>query len=338
MNFPRLKWMKICKRGDSMKLGIKIRKLLKTKVLQFQKYFYRPKVLAKQSKKYLCSLIKKKSANTIEVIMGFGIGDALFCAAYLKSLKASSTARYLKFIAPKRLAPILKTYSFVDKYQFVSSYGKKMQRLNYILHDDALKAEALRYGIYTSLPTKKQPGGMLEYFRENVYRLSDALNIEFHNVSCGKVTAIKDFDTNYKKIVVLNPYSNSISLKMGEDELFCFEKVCLFLSERGFSVYTNVIKDQKPVKGSTELRCSLTELYSIASKIPFIVSVRSGILDFIVKTNISMFILYDGEIGKSTYSMKQWECNGIYEELLFSDWEKENGLESFKNFFYRLGL
>lgn len=213
-----------------------------------------------------------------------------------------------------------------------------MQRLNYILHDESLKILALKHGIYTSLPMRYQPITMLECFKQNVFQLSRAAQIEFHNVRHHKVSAIKDFESNCKRIVVLNPYSNSISLNMSDKELLCFEKICMFLRERGFLVYTNVIKDQKAVKGSLALRCSLAESYSISLKIPLIVSVRSGILDFIVKSNINMFVLYDGEIGKIVYTLKQWGCNGRYEELLFSDWEKEKESESFKNFINYLGI
>lgn len=322
-----------------MNIGIKIKQALKSKAKRLQKLFYRPAAMEKRARKCLNSLIKKKDEDTIEVIMGYGIGDALFCAAYLKNLKVAPF-RYIKVIAPKRLAPILRTYSFIDKYQFVFTHGNKMRCLNYILHDESLKQRALKYNIYTSLPAKKQPIGMLEHFEKNVYKLSSTPSIEFHNVVPGVVTAIENFESNYKKIVVLNPYSNSINIdKNGGGKVYLyFEKVSRFLQERGFQVYTNVINDQKAVKGSLELRCSLAELYAISLKIPLIVSVRSGILDFIVKSNINMFVLYDGDIGRTTYTLSQWQCNGKYAELLLADLEQESKLESFESFIKQLEI
>lgn len=73
-----------------MKFWIKLKKSLKLKVKNFQRLFYRQEDLAKKSKKLLHSLIKRKDKDTIEVIMGYGIGDALFCVAYLNALKTTT--------------------------------------------------------------------------------------------------------------------------------------------------------------------------------------------------------------------------------------------------------
>ena len=88
----------------------------------------------------------------------------------------------------------------------------------------------------------------------------------------------------------------------------------------GYTVYTNVQKDQSPVRGTRELRCDLAEFLEIASHIPFIISVRSGLLDLAVTTNVNMFVLYsEGAINPESFGLAAWQCKGIIRELTFSE-------------------
>ena len=87
----------------------------------------------------------------------------------------------------------------------------------------------------------------------------------------------------------------------------------------GYVVFTNVVGQQEAVKGSHELRCSIYELYSIACQISLIVSVRSGIIDLLIPSGISMFVLYDtsDNFMREAYRLDGWnsECK-IHEAFI----------------------
>ena len=77
----------------------------------------------------------------------------------------------------------------------------------------------------------------------------------------------------------------------------------------------------------------MPEFLEIAANIPLLVSVRSGILDLVVKTNVNMLVLYsDKTIDKARYSLKAWKCKGKITELTFDEVLNEGKFELFDGF------
>lgn len=94
-----------------------------------------------------------------------------------------------------------------------------------------------------------------------------------------------------------------------------------------------MIKDQLPIRGTKELRCGLPELLEIAAHIPCVISVRSGLLDFLAKTDVNMFVIYPkGGIKRQVYSMKDWKRNGIVEEVDIDDFFSDDRFERVDDF------
>lgn len=127
------------------------------------------------------------------------------------------------------------------------------------------------------------------------------------------VTIIKDFEAIKDRMAILNPYSNSAF----EADFELFEKSSKFMTEKEFLCYTNVIKEQRSIEETQELRCTIRQLYDIACGIPYIISIRSGILDFLAPSNINMFALYENcsERLEDMYHVTSWNCKGKIEEL-----------------------
>lgn len=62
-------------------------------------------------------------------------------------------------------------------------------------------------------------------------------------------------------------------------------------------------------------------------------SVRSGILDFIVKTNVNMFVLYSGEkIKPAGCSLVAWRCKGKIKELDSFEFLQDESFRLFREF------
>lgn len=177
------------------------------------------------------------------------------------------------------------------------------------------------HGVYDTLPIGKRKGNpdIIYLQRIRLFHLDENAPITFHSLTgTGKVTAINNFSTSKNKIVIINPYSST----MHHVTIALYETLCDVLILRGYHVYTNVVDGQSPLKGSQSLRCSIEELFTIACNIPLIVSVRSGILDFLVSSNINMFVIYEN-VTKSKcydrYRLASWHCQGIIEEIYISD-------------------
>lgn len=73
-------------------------------------------------------------------------------------------------------------------------------------------------------------------------------------------------------------------------------------------MYSNVVGDQAPVKGSKALRCGFDELLAIAARARAVISIRTGMLDFIYKTGANMLVLNsDDDRFRSFCRMEQWK-------------------------------
>lgn len=168
--------------------------------------------------------------------------------------------------------------------------------------------------------------------KSRIFKIGKDAPIQFHNVQPSSISCIPDFDTYCSKIAIVNPYSPSCHISQ---EVFqYFKKIVSLLQSRGFIVYTNAVDDRLPLKNTKRLDCSLQEMLGICAKIPFIVSVRSGLLDFLVKTDIDMFVVFSegGVIRKDTYSMKDWGCNGTIKEVTYDEIRQDCDMRLFEDF------
>ena len=208
----------------------------------------------------------------------------------------------------------------IDTIELFSSDSEILKKLLVISGFPRLCAQGAKRGVYMTLPIAKRKGNLdaIRQQRLTVFHLDENAPITYHGLTKGKVNSIDNLDIIKDKVVIINPYSTT----MRYVTMTLYEKLCDILISHGYKVYTNIVGDQKPVEGSEPLQCSIEELYSIACNIPLIVSVRSGILDLLVNTNINMFVLYEN-VTKSRcydfYRLNAWHCQGVVEEIYISN-------------------
>ncbi len=68
-------------------------------------------------------------------------------------------------------------------------------------------------------------------------------------------------------------------------------KIVAFFSERGFKLYTNVVKSQQPVSGTEPLSTSISDLVSVSHLFSHVVSVSTGLVDVLINTPASISML-----------------------------------------------
>lgn len=275
----------------------------------------------------LHTIIRRKSDDEFIIILSDLIGDTVYALAYLTALHECYPEKKIIVVGNRRLRRFLESYRGIDQLVLLDE-GKWLDRKNASMQNSRISEAGLKYGIFNSNPhyykkcySAPNPETLYQ-LKTHIYRLHDSCRIDYPNFKLnGAITAIKDFESQKDRIVIINPYSNSL----GKPTKALYEAICEFLIEKGFTVYTNVIGTQKPIYGSKELRCSMEELYSISCEIPAFISIRSGILDYLVSSGINMFVLYDNCTLriKKMYSLTNWRCSGEIYELYPEDTEKE---------------
>lgn len=167
-----------------------------------------------------------------------------------------------------------------------------------------------------------------------VYKI-DHPTIQYHKVLPVEVKSIPNFEKVYQRIIVLNPYSNTEHFN--KSDYPHLEKLVSYLKSEGYIVYTNVVQDLPPVKGSSPLRCGIEEFWTISKKIPLVISIRSGILDYIITSGANIFALYSEQITRSSiFSLLQWQCSGKIEEMNFEDFFNDKNFEAIRCFLKKI--
>lgn len=290
-----------------------------------------------RAQRLLRVLVKHKKQNDAFLITSYQIGDMIYAMAYANALsqRLKSEGKQLIMYLAENRKPFLNLYEFDFEVRLWDNTDthmmKSMQDLN-LSHRNVLKG--LKKDIYTAVAPcmlsdqKSNHRDCLDIIRNDMFFVPDA-PIQYPRFENAPVTAIPDFETIKDRVVVINPYSNAIK---GRFDIF--DMISEYLVSKGYIVYSNVIKEQVPAKGSKPLDCSVFEFFNICNKIPLVVSIRSGIIDLTISANTRFFVIYperrlhDGFYN--IYTLKAWQTKNVVEEAVHSS--NESTMEHFKKF------
>ena len=170
-----------------------------------------------------------------------------------------------------------------------------------------------------------------DFLKEIPYDFVENGAICYPAVKHNKVTSIVGFENIKDKIVVINTHSSSLE---GQSVLL-WERMVDILIQNGYIVYSNVIKEQKEIKNTKRLECSIYELYNICMNIPLLVSIRSGILDFTIATTCKKYAIwfnYDDEANemmKILCDLHKWSKSNVHQVYYSHD---NNVIDDFLKF------
>lgn len=267
----------------------------------------------------LSSLRKMKSEDDVIFLMSCALGDVALGMAYMKAYKEHNPDKRIILIAEEKTKPIIDAFSGYDSVVYYDKKTNKgkwyLQRFNSSKHYAIAGAKC---GIVNTIPWIKhgiQDGYCLEMLRKD-FKLPPDAKITLPTPQCAsKIISIPDFETKKRKIIVINPYMH------GAETCSCmsiFEDVSNRLMQLGYVIYTNVIGNQPAVKGTRALTCSIVEFYSICNEIPLLISVRTGLLDWVISTSAKKAIIYPNTVNSDWmrfYSIRQWSANNCEEYI-----------------------
>ena len=288
---------------------LRARRKLKVIISKPIKYIY--------AKRLLHRVIREKNANTVVILLSSQLGDTVYGLAFVGAYKSENPNKYVVAVGMKKYEKILKNYTGVDELIYVNS-SKKYKYIDAYIRTPRVMERGYRYGIIPTIPLfyknifKEQNADTIFQLRK-IYGVADNAPITYHKVALVPVRSIPNFEKEKRRIAILNPYSTALFSANME----LFELLCKVLKKMGYIVFTNVINDQKEVLGSQKLVCSLEELYSIAKDIPIIVSVRSGILDYLIPSGINIFVVFENcfERWIELYHLRSWNGSGRVKEI-----------------------
>ena len=123
----------------------------------------------------------------------------------------------------------------------------------------------------------------------------------------------------FRNAVIFNPHA----LTMPTEEMLPFmEQLAAEWSGRGYTVYTNVVGEQKCIPGTLPLRCSVYDFYFAAKASACVVSTRTGLLDFCINNGARYVTLYkDAWNGQffQMYTLEAWKTKCRIREMIFPD-------------------
>lgn len=262
----------------------------------------------------ILSLQKKyKEYEKLIVVLHPGLGDICVACAHIKKFVENTNyivicnSRYCDVVKQFGVDNVIgipgsscqemaETYSS-DIFRYLVS---KKLRTNTVLVDPIhyITAQSLVFREITALSVTKKA----------IYRLPDNTETAYPEININGSIA----NTNNQKYVIINPYSNSMYC-----DISFFEKVAEYCINIGYTVYCNLAPGQIPIRNSTPLQCSIEELYSWLLKAEFIVSMRSGILDYLIKGIKKAFVIYDDEKFYNFCTLSAWETKEMIEEVIY---------------------
>lgn len=273
--------------------------------------------------------LQNKRPGTAIFMTSYALGDLVYAMAYLAPWRKMNHGKKIVLVADPKKKDIIESYSDVDEVVYYgrdTTHGKEI-----LIHLNGSRIYSFigrNRDIYNTIPEQiyglKRGKSNLELMKEYL-GLSEDSQIVFPHPVKVMVTSIPGFEKRKKKIAVINPYCSSKTI------CFCPEllkKIVAVLKEKGMIVYSNVIGEQKPLDGTYPLRCDLLEMYSIADEIPLVVSVRSGIMDWIVSTKSKKFVIYASTFNKDfskMFDLSAWGTNNC-KEVHMADMDDEEAI------------
>lgn len=282
-------------------------------------------------------MILTKKKEEYYILMSTSIGDDVYGMAYIRELKIQSGKSIIVYCHEHKRRLIENYTDVVDDIRCYPKGYKGWVRINYSIF---LIDIARKFGIYSIMPhhyiplERNEGRSCLNIIWKDMLCFEREPMKQYPDFSKELITSIPIQNTGGGKIVILN-YSSQF---MSNVDLSIFEFIAEDLTKRGYVVYSNVIREQQPIKYTKALNCSIYEFYAICNHIAAVISVRSGILDLAANTNAS-FLVYNfpfpnksrqyNEEWMARYTLKAWDKKNLIETLVYN---KEEEIKVYQEF------
>ncbi len=254
-----------------------------------------------------------------------GIGDICYCLSAVEEIKRISGKKVL-VITREYTSELLKFYNCVDEVIVLEDDDTKSFRALMSLQKEksVFNKESMKSGLffchplteesYASIINKEK--NYIDIIRKSIKTSGTDFPVTY---PCVPEPMLEKFSfDDLSKAVIINPYSFSLDV----DNSAIYGKIVSLLTAKGYTVYTNITEEQRPLDSTLPLKCSLQEIYHITKKARLFISIRSGIVDFSVSNNGTFIVLYNDEKSKwfrDAYSLDGWMTDSSIHEFDYKD-------------------
>lgn len=234
----------------------------------------------------LIAIVKKRSTRWL--IICYPLGDTCYGLAFSRYLESKGKCKYVVCKNQKQL--IVDCYPCIstDDVYYYARKGFWNDVITYISFHYYVNRFYGKFNIIATIP--------YAYYRETDYIQESYLNylrkmfkLNSEIPSMRPLVPFCECPIKADKMAILNPFSNSMEI---DNELY-WEEIAFYLLDKGFAVYTNVLKNQTPIKNTKPLDCNIFDLYNIVNQNKSLfISVRSGIVDFLIGSEAKFLVIY----------------------------------------------
>jgi len=272
----------------------------------------------KEGKEILEKIIEDK--NYYYVIIDKGIGDALIVAQYAHYLE-QKYKKNIAFILKKEQIDIVNKFDYIKK--IIGCSNEELQKIElYITRNSLYETDEYKYCFFEMKISKNGKRNwssahwnkkimLSERYKKYVFSLSEEATAykvnEERSLNC-----LKNIKEKYKirnNSILLIPYANTVP---HINNTF-WEKLAIQISNKGYTVYTNIgnTKKEKPIQNTLGITMTLDEVFNVSKEFNSIITIRCGLAEYLGLTNPNMIVIndnsknYDRWDDINTYSSKK---------------------------------
>lgn len=282
---------------------------------------------------FLClySFIKRKRNDEVDVFLTDSIGDDIYALSLMNQFK-KSVSGHLTLFCDKKRELLAKAYKEIfDELVLLDNNSRDYKLIMAYHRNKYAIGIGQKRNIYSVMPYHVYPirknltENNLELIGKKLLLIQGELEIKFPDFSKLIIGNISRFKIK-KNTIILNfgsksmcNYSEDVFIRIAED-----------LFKRGYDLYSNVIEGQMPIKYTKALHCSIFEFYELCRNVKAVISIRSGILDFIAGLETPLMVMYfplpaiyghkeKTEKFFNRFTMRAWGRKNTYEFIYESD-------------------
>ncbi len=250
--------------------------------------------------------------ETCYIVCPYGIGDTLYAAALVGSLKSYRiNGRKVCLIVKKHHSQIPDWFEAVDekivsdemvKELHMYSVAAGIWELNNYLYGHFRKNTDLSlFPEYNDCEVKN----MIYRYKKLVFHLPPEAALEEPRIIPAEHIVEEAVETYGigKETIILMPYAQSAGLMSA----VFWELAAELFREMGYRVFTNVNGEgELPINGTQAISADLASMAALCEMSRLVLSLRSGLCDVLAFTETNLVVL-----NTSTYHMKEWNLKEV---------------------------
>lgn len=260
-----------------------------------------------------------KRKNEIIVLLSCPIGDVVYALSLIKEYKSRHMDKKIVLVAEKNTAPIVIAFHGYDEVRYYSKKKRVGEWIfTYLTASKFYASKGLKEDIINTVPWILHGvigSTCIDRLKEDLSLPYDA-QLQYPAVDSPLPSLVKD--NGFTKTMIVNAFAHN---DLNNELDLLFHEVINIAHKNNYIVYSNVVGEQPPIEGTIALRCSLDDFYHIANSVSLIISIRTGLMDWINNTKSKKIIIYPPSFNSdwsNFYSMKVWNQSSIM-EFRYSD-------------------